>query len=195
MLLVHGFAGAITTYYTLKNNSKLKMSQLVLNVLWFIGIVGGIFPDFDILFIFVDKNIEHRKLLTHSLVPYLVFFVLINLIIYFTRFKKDTKNLLLISNVVFFMGVCSHLLIDFFVGGLGLFSPITNYYFGYNLPFSAKSPEWQITYFSSLYMVAETLVALWYFNIRKNIKSFVGRWFPIFLFAVAISATLVLMFN
>lgn len=193
MLLVHGFAGGLTTYYTLKNNKNLKFSSKYLNFIWFLGITGAIFPDLDIVFVFLNEDIEHRRLLTHSLLPYLLLFILVNLIVYFIRINKDKKNLLLISNLVFFMGVCSHLFIDFFVGGLSLLNPFTNYYFGYMLPFADKDPDWQFKYFASPYMVVETIIALWFFEIRKYINSFVGKYLPIFLFFVAMTATIILM--
>jgi|GEM_PF-1529499 len=194
MLLVHGFAGGITTYYVLKAKKHLRFSDFQMHVLWFLGVLGGIFPDFDIVFAVLDPTVEHRRLITHSTIPYALLFVLINLICYFGKELQGRKHFILMANLVFFLGVVSHLVIDYFVGGLSLFSPITTHYFGYRLPFSAKIPQWQLRYFDSPYMVAETIVALWFLDLRKHINSFVGKNLPIFFFVVALLATLFLMF-
>jgi len=193
MLLVHGFAGAITTYYTLNHKRNVKFSPKNLNVIWFLGAIGGIFPDFDIVLPFINREIEHRKLLTHSLIPYLALFLLINVLVALLRLDKEKKEFIKTSNLVFFIGVLSHLFLDYFAGGLQLLSPLTNCYFGYHLPFEATSPYWQFMYFTSYYVVGEIIVTIWFASIFKYIKNVVGRYLPIFFFLVAITATLAFM--
>lgn len=193
MLLVHGFAGAITTFYTLNRKKDIKISSKHLNIVWFLGVLGGIFPDFDIVLPFINRAIEHRKLLTHSLIPYLLIFILINVLIAFIKISKENRDFIKIANLVFFIGVLSHLFLDFFAGGLQLLSPMANYYFGYHLPFDAQSPYWQFMYFTSYYAVGELIVAIWFMFIFKSIKNLVGRYLPIFFLLVAILATLAFM--
>ena len=204
MILVHGFAGAITTYYTLKNKSfsKLKLSQSDLNILWFLGPLGGIFPDFDIsILLLVDRILEHRRFLTHSIIPYTLLFILINLVLLLPKkillkmYIDNTKmQLIKLGSLIFYFGVLSHLFLDYFVGGLTLLAPFSNNYFGYELPFSAKSPLWQYRYFTSGYAIAELSVALLFFSLFNKISNKVGRYLPIFFFFVALSATLVFMY-
>ena len=194
MLLVHGFAGGIVTYYVLKSKKNLKFSKKHLNTLWFFGVLGGIFPDFDIILPFINREIEHRRLLTHSLIPYILLFLIFFVAVTYVKISKEKRELVKTSSLVFFIGVCSHLFLDYFSGGLQLLSPVTDYYFGYHLPFNAKSPSWQFMYFSSYYMLGEMLVALWFVSIFKNIKSAVGKYLPISLFLVAILATLAFMY-
>lgn len=195
MLFVHGFAGGLTTYYTLKNQKELKLTRFQIELLWLVGVVGGIFPDLDLIYVYFNKDVHHRELISHSIVLYLLLFIIVNVLSHLFKEKKHIKDYFQLLNLVFFTGVLGHLFIDFFVGGLSLFNPISKYYFGFSLPYALKSPDWQYQYFGSFYMVLETIVALWFIDILKNIKSFVGRYLPFLLVAVAFSATIFLMYR
>lgn len=202
MILVHGFAGAITTYFILKNKSVSKLhknfTEKQYNILWAIGSIGGIFPDFDLIIAFLNRLISHRRLVTHSLIPYTVLFLVINILLLIpninSKFSKNTKDFIKLGNLVFYIAVISHLILDYFVGGLVLFSPFTDYYFGYPLPFDAKSPVWQYQYFTSGYAIAEGVVALLFFTLFSKINNKVGKYLPIFLFFIACAMTLVFMY-
>jgi len=194
MILVHGFAGGITTYYILKKKLHSKFSLKQLNILWFLGPLGGIFPDFDLVIPFINRDIEHRRLLTHSIVPYTLLFLLINFIVAKIRINSNQKDFIKTAALIFYIGVCTHIFLDCLVGGLQLFSPITNMYIGFRLPFEAKSPDWQYEYFTSFYAVAELLIAMWFAYISKDIKNIIGKLLPVFFFFIAILASMVFMY-
>lgn len=193
MVFAHAFVGGLTTYYSLKSNKKLKFSDFGLSIIWFFGVLGSIFPDFDLALLYINKDLEHRKLLTHSIIFYLSLFIVVNVVTYFFKLKQDKKNLILMTNLVFFLGVFSHLIIDFFVGGLVLLAPFTYYYFGYDLPFHGKSGDWS-AYFFSTYMVAESIITFWFIEVRKNISNFVGRYISFFWFLISVILTFIILY-
>lgn len=214
MIFVHAFASAITTNYVLKyfdnihSKSNIKnltfskfifgttkltslnkvLSTFQMNLIWFFGIVSGVLPDFDLLYVLFNPHVEHRKLITHSLVPYLVTFLLIYIIL--KKFKNnifiDIYKFLQILNIVIFIGILSHLVLDFFVGGLVLFLPFTNYYFGYSLPYYSNNPLFEYNYFTSRYLIAELLFFVVYLLVFKQFSSFVPKILPFVFFAVAV---------
>ena len=190
MILVHGFAGAITTKYTLKLFNLKKISKDKLNILWIVGITAGVFPDFDLLYIYFNKDLEHRKLITHSLVPYLTFFLINIVILYFLnkRYKQKNLSFYFALNAVFFIGVLFHLILDFFVGGLSLLSPINYNYYGYRLPYNTNDNSWQFSYFTSYYLLAEFLVFAFFAYLFRSTKNFIARYLPFLYFIVALGA-------
>jgi membrane-bound metal-dependent hydrolase YbcI (DUF457 family) len=194
MILVHGFAGGISAYYILKKKKAFKFSLKQLNILWFLGPLGGIFPDFDLILPFLNRDIEHRRLLTHSIVPYTLLFIIVNFLIAKIRITQHKKDFIKTAALVFYIGVCTHILLDCLVGGLQMFSPFTNLYIGFNLPFVTESPDWQYGYFTSFYAVAEAFIAAWFFYLSKDINNKIGKYLPVFFFFVAILASMVFMY-
>ena len=95
----------------------LYYCNLILNPIYlFMFLIGNISIDFDIIFTQILKEKNHRRYLTH----YLPFWVLISIIAYFV-------NLLIFF---FSIGICYHLLFDWFDWGLPIIphkqnSPLT----------------------------------------------------------------------
>lgn len=218
MIFVHAFASAITTNYVLKyfdnihSKSNIKnltfskfifgttkltslnkvLSTFQMNLIWFFGIVSGVLPDFDLLYVLFNPQVEHRKLITHSLVPYLVTFLLIYIIL--KKFKNnifiDIYKFLQILNIVIFIGILSHLVLDFFVGGLVLFLPFTNYYFGYYISSNLNDPLHKFNYFTSKYIIAEFVVYFFYVYILNQSKFIIPKFLPYIFFIISVISTI-----
>ena len=120
MLFVHALVGGLTTHYILKSKKQYRFDPIHLNIIWFFGVLGSVLPDFDISLLFFVKHVDHRLLLTHSIIPYTLLFIFINVFCSLYKSKKLNTNFVLMLNLVLYVGVLSHFLIDYFYGGFQL---------------------------------------------------------------------------
>lgn len=151
MVFAHSFVGAPITYLLTKN---LNISEKFKNLLYFVGITGAVLPDFDLILGFFIEDINHRKLVSHSVIPYLVFFILVYVLA--GLFKTYTDKLRLI-NLVLFVSILSHLIIDLLVGGVVFFAPFDLRTYGYEIPFS-NTENFFLKYFTSPYAIYELVL-------------------------------------
>lgn len=187
MVLAHSFVGVPLTFYLLKHlekNSEKNSSYFYQNLIYFFGIIGSVFPDFDLTLTFFIHDLNHRKLISHSILPYLLIFCLVHL---FSRFFKDYQSKIKLINLVFFVGVSSHLLIDFLVGGISLFSPLSKQVYGLPIYFESLNNDFFYNYFTSWYSFFEFLIIIYSLIMILNLKKIlVVRILPFILFFVAL---------
>ncbi len=96
-------------------------------VLYLIGILFSIFPDFDLFYhYFYSANTPHRQYISHGIVIYLLLFLSIYLIgsISKRQFIKSIAWVIL-------LGVSTHLFFDMIASGIAVFAPISNLMIGF----------------------------------------------------------------
>lgn len=185
MVFAHTVLGATATYCVVRRN---KFSNIQKSIIYFLGILGSTFPDFDILFMIFFPNTEHRYFLTHSIIPYSIFFLVVAILL-----RNKTKEIKLM-NATFFLGVLTHLVSDMLIGGLVLLAPFSDYYFGYKITAIGNRLNWAISYFESPYFLAELTLFIPYIILWKKEKNIVYRHFPIFWTVIAAFMLGVLIF-
>ncbi len=107
---------------------------------------------------------------------------------------RKKRQLFKTMSLVFFVGIVTHLLLDYLVGGVTLLIPLSYNYFGLELPFGTDNNFWVLGYFASYYMLWEALVILPYFYIKKKVKVFWVNTLPWVLAATALAIEIALMF-
>ena len=121
MIFAHGPAGLLAAYIYRKYNKQVKFPDKQIVYLFVISFIGGIIPDIDLFYYyFVSAEISHRQLPTHSLLIWIIIF----LIIYFSA-KLLKNNFIKIAGIFFFLGNLSHLLCDTLYAGVMLFYPFS----------------------------------------------------------------------
>ena len=114
------FVGHLPAGYIL--TKKLQKSFNYSKYLW-IGLLGGIFPDLDIIYFYL---IDHRQTLHHLYWIHIPFYWnLISMIFFIVVYLTKNKNLKWVG-VVFFSGIFLHLLLDTIVGGISWLYPLSN---------------------------------------------------------------------
>jgi len=104
--------------------------------IYVVAAIAGAFPDIDLFyFYFINSQVSHRQLLTHSALPYLIILI-IGLVLYAFRRLRYSAWL-----VVFFaVGTLSHLAADMLIGQTDLFMPFSNRLYGLvSFPFYRES--------------------------------------------------------
>ncbi len=194
MIFTHAFAGVATTYIT-KKILRYRFPQFQENLLWFIGIIAAIFPDFDLLLVIFNPQLHHRYLITHSIFTY----VFLSILFYFFGFllyqigwirKHFTLKFFEIASIVFFLGTASHIFLDFISGGVVLFAPFTYVLYGIVLPVSTEKSFWVLDYIRSYYFFPEIALFISYVYLRNKIANIVVDYLPVVLFFVSIASIL-----
>jgi len=161
MIFAHAFIGAIIAYIAtpkmLQGTEAEKFWKLnKKSVLWLFAILSSVFPDLDILYVLlIDNSAEHRKLLTHSIVPYTIILILVLLIIKIKKIDKYYSQLTLIS----WLGVLFHLIADLYVAPVYLFTPISNVMLLWQ-PFHINLKDGIKAYIFSPYMLTELIIII-----------------------------------
>jgi len=182
MILAHSFVGIPITYQIIKNKPEVWENRLFVNLLFFIGIVGAVFPDFDLTLSFFIHDLNHRKLISHSIIPYFILFITIYL---FSFISKNYQSKIRLINLVFFTSVCSHLFLDSLVGGLVLLSPLTYSIIGFDIYFGNHS-NFFLNYFTSWYLLGEIIVISSSVFVMNKIKEIKAIYFSLFFLLVAL---------
>lgn len=181
MVLAHSFVGAPLTHFLVKD---LKLSPKFKKLIYFIGITGAVLPDFDLVLSFFINDLNHRRLVSHSIVPYLLIF----LTIFFISFKVlKYRNEIRLINKVLFLTILSHLIIDALVGQIVIFAPFDMNLYGIPVPGTSNPADFFVNYFNSIYSLYELIVILPFFIYFKNYKNLQSRFLAYFYFFVAIS--------
>jgi hypothetical protein len=180
MILAHSFIGAPITYQIIKNK---ELTPKFKNLIYFVGITGAILPDFDLLLTFFIKDLNHRQLVSHSIIPYLILYSTLFLISLTTRsFKKELQ----IFNNVLFLTIFSHLFIDALVGSIALFGPFDKTLYGIPVPFGGGR-DFFVNYFNSYYTFFELAVISLFFIFLKNYQKIPAHYLAYFYFFVALA--------
>lgn len=180
MVFAHAPIGALTTKLVFGESSKKWKS-----VAYLFGIIGSVFPDVDTLILLFNEDINHRTLLTHSLVPYFLIFFLCMLI-----FRK--RQVFLLLSGAFFVGVVSHLVVDYFVGGVSLLSPFIHQIYGFKIQINATPNTFAEKYISSKYTLYELLGIVVFLISWFKEKNLVYRYIPL-LFVTSAGFMLLLL--
>jgi len=180
MILAHSLIGVPITHYLIKNKSEFYEKPIFTNLMYGVGIVAAVFPDFDLILSFFINDLDHRKLISHSIVPYLVVFCFgILLSKLFRKYSSEIK----ILNLIFSIGVLSHLFLDALVGGVSLFSPFTDITIGFPIFFNYTT-DFYTKYFTSFYFLLEIpLMAYSVYSIIK-LKNYISVVTLPFLFLI-----------
>lgn len=193
MVFTHAFAGAVTTRIYL--NSK-KSNNVSKDLLYFLGILGSVLPDFDIAVIFFFPELLHRYFVTHSIVLYGGLF----LVTYLTA--KTIKNKTLeASSCVLFLGLLTHIFFDIVTGGTALFAPFLPQLIGLRINLPAYTPEdmfgWVVAYTTSFYGIAEAALFGLYAYILRNEDNKIGKILPwiFLLIAIATLGMLIILYS
>lgn len=125
MIIAHAPIGYLLAYTTQRwwNRSLTKTQQLWVYI---VSAVAGAFPDIDLIyFYFIDSQVSHRQLLTHSFVPYLII-LLVGALLY--RFNKTRYAGVLTLWLA--VGAFSHLFADMLIGQADIFAPFNSGLYG-----------------------------------------------------------------
>lgn len=168
MIFAHGPAGFLTAFITRKFwNQEPKFSKQSESWLYVIAFIGGIAPDIDLFyFYFYSAEISHRQFFTHSLLLWVIIFLIIFLAGYFlkSRFIKTGAFL-------FFIGNLSHLICDSLYGGFALLWPYTNKMFGLqNIPFISNDFYGENILFIN-YFIEAVIITVFFFIVLNWIKN------------------------
>ena len=180
MIFSHAFAGAALTRY-LHKSSRLKFTEKQTNTIYFVGIISAILPDLDVALIFLNNTVQHRTLITHSVVPYLF----AALILWTVALLQKNSFLKFISVTFLFNVFFSHFFLDMLAGGLVFFAPFSNRHVGFSLNFPPEPLLWAKTYLTSKYMILEVLLTVGYLLTIREFKNKVLIYLPAFLFFVS----------
>ncbi len=157
MVLSHSLIGVPLTYLLVRNKKDILLDKFQSNFIFLVGIVGSVFPDFDLILGFFINDLDHRKLFSHSVLPYLFFYLFVNFMIYYLLNKN--QKFWKIVNLVFLVGVLSHLFLDFLVGGISLLAPFNSGIYGFDIYFDYPDSFFNY-YFLSWYLLPEFLILL-----------------------------------
>jgi hypothetical protein len=186
MIFVHAFAGAILGKYIVKERQKVsqitqptKITKKDVSIIYFLAIVGSIFPDFDLLTLLLDRTIHHRYLISHSFTFYTI---LLLLLLPFKKWINFTYALSFYIGVVF-----GHFALDMVTGGIAFFAPFSNIIVGFPMPFrNLVKAAYISAYLKSNYMLAELGILAWYiFFVYKKEKDVIAKKLPVFFSVVS----------
>lgn len=180
MIFAHAFAGAVAGKYIAaeKDSKKGKFSMLQINIIYLLAIIGSIFPDLDLIYVFLNPTIHHRYLLSHSFLFYTV------ILIFAWILKKRISFTYMIS---FYVGVLTHLLLDFITGGIVVFAPLSYTLIGLPMDFvNLTKWEYLSAYFNSMYMAGEIgIFVLYMLYVYKGEASMVAKTLPFVFLVIA----------
>lgn len=191
MIFGHGFVGSAVTYSIIKKKKK-NYSKLEYNLLWIAGITASMFPDFDLLSYLFSREVNHRLMLSHSLVPYIYsFLILLFLILIITKKHTHDRKFSMLLMSVIFINIFIHLVIDVFLGGTVFFAPITYKIVGFEIMFY-KAQTWIFQYITSPYGLFELASFLLYLYVFIKEKNFYVRTLPFLICLTAVVASYIL---
>jgi len=124
MFIGHLPAGYVLTKTVQKN---IKTSKYL-----FIGLIGSVFPDIDILYFYL---VDNRQNLHHGYWIHTPFYWLIIAVISFTVLWLLKKKDYMIAAIIFFSNIFLHLILDTIVGKIEWLYPFTDQaYFLFDVP-------------------------------------------------------------
>lgn len=129
MIFAHGPLGSLIARSTWKPFHAMNFSNRQKHLLLLVGFIGGIIPDIDLLYTtFIDGSTPHRALITHTMVPWLIIFVVAALTAYLRR-----RQYAFAVATVFFLGNLSHLFTDMIASNLRILFPFSDAFIGLTL--------------------------------------------------------------
>lgn len=187
MYFTHSLVGAVATRFVIDKVDK-KFTDKEKVILWFVGITASVLPDFDLVYSALNHMVNHRNFVTHGILIYSI----LSFLLYLLSFTKDKKEFgrKFYKNVAlcFIVGVATHFLMDFIVGGIVLLAPISYKVYGLEMSFERYDGNWLLRYLRSRYMFLELLNFSYFLVVLKNKKYLIGKVIGLFYFIMAISA-------
>ena len=166
MFLAHMPAGYLASTFLL---SKRSFQQSNTKWLLFAGLLGSVFPDFDMLYFYTIDNRQHGH---HSYWTHIPFFWICIFAISYSIAIFLRSRILATSSTVFFTCILLHLALDSFAGGgIKWLYPITHTYFSiFSVP--GGNHYWILNYllhWTALVELTIILLALFlFFKTRNN---------------------------
>jgi len=198
MFLVHGPLGLIVAHATKKIWDKDDFTSNDRALLYSSSLVTGILPDIDLLYALFDPQIDsHHTYITHTMLPYLIIFIIVSFISFFLKGKlrKIVRSL----NLIFILNIFFHLISDSIVSDIKLFYPLSNKTFS----FLNESPIIQtdnpiLSYFyTPALLIFESSIFIFslyiLFKLKKDKKVFLCT-FSTFAFISIIALLMVVLF-
>lgn len=192
MIFAHAPAGFIISYFTRRYwRAKEKPKKIIW--LYVISMLGGIFPDVDLLYYyFSSATFSHHEIFTHSFIVYLVFCLIIFLIGVLLK-----NHFLKISGILFFGGVCTHLATDSIGAGIVWLYPFSHALFGLD-NFAWYHHGFGYNYFAINYIMEGTVFFMLVLLIIKQIlKKQKAKWlaYPIAVICYVMGVIVLLNIN
>lgn len=149
MFIGHLPAGYVLTKTVQKN---IKTSKYL-----FIGLIGSILPDIDMLYFYL---IDNRQSLHHSYWIHIPFYWLIIGVLAFAIIWLFKKKEYYLAATIFFANIFLHLMLDTIVGKVEWFYPFTEYaYFLFDVP--AVYDFWGYNFIFHWTFLFEIAVIVW----------------------------------
>lgn len=187
MYFTHSLVGAVAQRFVIDKVDK-KFTERERRVLWIVGITASVLPDFDLIYSALNQMANHRGFITHGIFIYLF----MSLFLYLLSFTKDKKEFgrkffktLALSFVV---GIITHFLMDFIVGGIVFLAPFSYKVFGLEMSHGRDDGNWLLRYLTSRYMFLELFSLSYFLIVLKDKKYFFGKTMALGYFIMAIFA-------
>ena len=179
--------GAVAQKFVIDKVDK-KFTEKEKRVLWFVGVTAAILPDFDLVYAALNHMIDHRDFVTHGIFIYL----LITILLYLFSFTKDKKEFgrkfFKTLSICFIIGVLTHFLLDFIVGGIVFLAPFSYQLFGFKVYYDRYNVNWLLRYLESKYMLLELFNVGLFLVVLKDKKYIFGKIIALGYFFAAIAA-------
>ncbi len=174
MYFTHSLVGAVAQRFVIDKVDK-KFTEKEKRVLWIVGITASVLPDFDLVYSALNQMTNHRDFITHGIFIYLV----ISLLLYFLSLTKDKKEFgrefFKTLALCFSIGIMTHFLMDFIVGGIVFLAPFSYKVYGPEMSFERYNGNWLLRYLKSKYMFLELFNLSYFLIVLKNNKYFFGK--------------------
>ncbi len=133
MILAHLALGYLVT----KTINKVMPCSISTKVLMTLGLIGSVFPDFDMFYFYlVDRTIHHHDYWTHIPIMWLAILLIVGVLV------RVIKPVYMPVLIVFGVNVVLHLVTDSIVGDIKWLYPFDNdYYALFTVPALYK-PWW-----------------------------------------------------
>jgi len=174
MYFTHSLVGALFVKPII-DKAEDKFTQKEKVVLWFAGITGSVLPDFDLVYTIFHGLGNHRYFATHGIFLYIILYLLLYFIGLLHERNEFGRKFFKTLALVTILGVFSHFVIDFFIGGIAIFSPFSEIIYGLSIYYDRQTHNWLFRYLTSSYMLVEFINLVVFFKVLKDKKYFFAR--------------------
>ena len=161
MIIAHLPAGYISAKLLLKYFAGAGVS---VQTFIFFGILGAVFPDFDMFYFYLIDNRQHHH---HTYWPHypMLWLVLLAIASLWFRFSKERINALLL--LIFSIGGFVHMLLDAIVGDVWWFAPLVDKSFVlFAVP--AIYETWWLNFIFHWSFVLEIAIFIWFIVLLRK---------------------------
>lgn len=186
MYFTHSLLGAVASKVVIdKIENKFTNREKV--VLWLVGITASVLPDFDLAYAYLNHLTNHRDFITHGMFIYLVIAILIYLLSATRNTKEFGRKFFKSLSFIFILGIATHFLLDFIVGGLVLLAPFSYQVLGFESLYPRTvGANWLLLYLHSPYMFIELFNVILFFVVLRGRKYLVAKTIALIYFLIAL---------